>query len=162
MLVLALLLSPATLLAQHVESPQKATLIVRSPEERAVARKLACWCGGCSKLPVDTCVCSHCSHLKEEIAEKVKLGMNEEQVLQFYMTQQGGQHVLAEPISGIGRFAWVIPYGIGATGLLLVGFAALRWSHRRDDAVADERPGLSTGAADPLSAQLDDELRDLD
>ena len=62
----------------------------------------------------------------------------------------------------LGRFAWVIPYGIGATGLLLVGFAAIRWSHRRDDAVADERPGLSSGAADPLSAQLDDELRDLD
>jgi cytochrome c-type biogenesis protein CcmH len=162
MLMLVLLLTPARLLAQHVESPQKATLIIRSPEERAVARKLACWCGGCSKLPVDTCVCSHCGPVKEEIAEKVKSGMTEAQVLQYFMTKEGGQHVLSEPISGVGRFAWVIPYGIGATGLLLVGFAAIRWSRRRDDTAADDRPDLSSGAADPLSAQLDDELRDLD
>jgi cytochrome c-type biogenesis protein CcmF len=162
MVILALLLTPATLLAQHVESPQKATLIIRSPEERAVARKLACWCGGCSKLPVDTCVCSHCAHVKEQIAEKVKLGMSEEQVLQHFMTQEGGQHVLSEPISGVGRFAWVIPYGIGATGLVLVGLAAMRWSRRRDDAAPDDRRDLSSGATDPLSAQLDDELRDLD
>jgi cytochrome c-type biogenesis protein CcmF len=161
LLMLALLLSPGVVLAQHADEPQRATLVIRPPAERAVAKKLACWCGGCSKLPVDTCVCGHCDGVRQEIAEQVKLGKSEAEVLQYFIAQQGGQHVLSEPITGIGRFAWVIPYGIGASALLLVGFAAIKWSRRRDpdEAAANHQDGV---AADPLNSKLDDELRDLD
>jgi len=159
MLLFVLLFSPGVVFAQHVEAPQQATLIVRSPLERAVARKLACWCGGCSKLPVDTCVCGHCANVKEEIAQQAKLGKTADQILQFFVAQQGGQHVLSEPASGIGRFAWVIPYGIGAMGLAIVGIAAIRWSRRReaDEAQAESSDVPSDNPADAaLNAQLDD------
>jgi cytochrome c-type biogenesis protein CcmF len=170
MVLLALLLLPGIAQASsaeasakaeqmHSDKPQTATLIMRSPEERAVARKLACWCGGCSKLPVDTCVCAHCDHVKEEIAQQVKLGKTEEQVLGYFVASEGGQHVLSEPMTGIGRFAWVIPYGLGATGLVLVGTAALRWSRRRGEA---DIAGSDALESDPLASKLDDELRDLD
>jgi cytochrome c-type biogenesis protein CcmF len=160
-LVMALLLSPGLALAQHTDTPQQATLIIRPPAEREIAKKLACWCGGCSKLPVDTCVCGHCDGVRQEIAQQVKLGKAEADVLQYFVAQQGGQHVLSEPVTGFGRFAWVIPYGIGASALVLVGFAAIKWSRRRDsdDAMATHTDGVD---ADPLNSKLDDELRDLD
>jgi cytochrome c-type biogenesis protein CcmF len=171
-LVLALLLLPGVARAQHVETPQQATLVIRSPQERAVARKLACWCGGCSKLPVDTCVCGHCAGVREEIAQQVKLGKTEADILQHFVAQEGGQHVLSEPMKGIGRFVWVIPYAIGASGLLLVGIAAIRWTRRARegsefqlDGQSPLAGGLQSGRSltdDSLNAKLDDELRDLD
>jgi cytochrome c-type biogenesis protein CcmF len=162
LLLLSLLLTPAVAFAQHAEAPQTATLIIRSPQERSVARKLACWCGGCSKLPVDTCVCSHCSHVREQIAEQVKAGKAESDILQYFVAQNGGQHVLSEPMTGFGRFAWVIPYGIGATGLLFVGLAAIKWSRRREQSDDDAGQTRDSLSADPLNEKLDDELRDLD
>ena len=33
----------------------------RRRKSREVAHKLACWCGGCSKLPVGQCSCGHCA-----------------------------------------------------------------------------------------------------
>lgn len=161
MLLLVLLLWPSAVLAQHVDTPQQATLVIRSPEERAVARRLACWCGGCSKLPVDECVCGHCAHVREEIAGLVKAGKSETEVLQYYVAQEGGQHVLAQPMTGLGRFSWAIPYGIGATGLLLVGIATIRWSRRAHENESTDAP-VVTPSSDPLNERLDDELRDLD
>jgi cytochrome c-type biogenesis protein CcmF len=159
LLLLSLLLWPMTLYAQHSEAPQQATLIVRSPQEREIAKKLACWCGGCSKLPVDMCACPHCARLREEIGSFVKAGQTETQVLQHYVAQEGGQHILSEPMWGVGRFVWLIPYVMGASGLLLVGLAAARWSRRpvSEAAAATESP-----VDDRLNARLDDELRDLD
>ncbi len=86
--------------------------------------------------------------------------------MQFFIKREGGQHVLSEPIQGFGRFAWVIPYGIGASGLLLMGVAAIRWSRRSHD--AEQASGGALAGAGPLNpddslnARLDDELRDLD
>ncbi len=162
LLLLSLLLTPGVAAAQHSEGPQTGTLVIRSPQERSVARKLACWCGGCSKLPVDTCVCSHCAHVREEIAEQVKAGKAESDILQYFVAQNGGQHVLSEPMTGFWRFAWVIPYGIGATGLLIVGLTASKWSKRREQRDADADPARDGLASDPFNEKLDDELRDLD
>jgi len=66
--------------------------------------------------------------------------------------------MLGAPVDkGFNRLAWLFPYAAGATGALLVGFAAVRWS-RHLPARAD-----APVAADPdLEERLDDELRDLD
>ena len=157
LLLLVIFLSPALAFAQHVEAPQSATLVIRSPQERAVARKLACWCG-CAKLPVDICPCGHCANVRQEIAALVAAGKTEEEALQHFVTQEGGQHVLEVPVTGFGRFAWVIPYGLGASGLVLVGVAAIRWSRRREPEI-QETPSATSNE---LQSRLDDELRDLD
>ena len=160
LLLLALLLSPAAAFAQHAETSTSATLVIRSPEERAVTQKLACWCGGCSKLPVDQCLCGHCAPIREEVAAQLKAGKTEDQILQHYVTLEGGQHVLAQPRTGLGRFAWVIPYGLGASGLLLIAIAAARWSRRSHE--QDSEVPATPVANDAMNARLDDELRDLD
>ncbi len=155
LLLFALL--PSAVHAQHTDAAP-ATLVVRSPAERAVAERLACWCGGCSKLPVDICSCGHCAGVRKEISTLVNDGRTEAEALQHFIAQQGGQHVLTEPMTGPGRFLWLWPYGLGATGALLVAATARRWSQRSSFADASK-----TADEDPdLQARLDDELRNLD
>jgi cytochrome c-type biogenesis protein CcmF len=159
LLLLAVLLSPAVARAQHVESPQSG-VVLRSPEEKAVTNKLACWCG-CPRLPVGTCSCGHCAIVRKEVTAMLESGATEEEILQHYVTQEGGMHVLSEPpYDGFGRVSWLFPYAVGATGLLIAGLVAVRWSRRSgaETAASAARPGDDAA----LRSRLDDELRDLD
>ena len=65
--------------------------------------------------------------------------------------------MLGAPLDqGFNRLAWLVPYLVGGAGIVLVGVAASRWSHRSEP--ADAAP-----AGDPeMEQRLDDELRDLD
>ncbi len=159
-LMAALTGPPAIVHAQHSDDVQ-GTLVVRSPEERRVAGKLACWCGGCARLPVGTCLCGHCEQVRDRVATLLKAGMTEEQVLQQFVTDVGGIHVLSEPPDeGFNRLAWAVPYAAGIGGFALIGFVAVRWSRRRagDDG---SRP-LRNHDDSAMEARLDEELRDLD
>jgi cytochrome c-type biogenesis protein CcmH/NrfF len=88
--------------------------------------------------------------------------MDRDQVRAAFAAEAGGQHVLMAPIDkGFNRLAWLFPYLIGVSGVLLVGVVARRWS-RRDD---HDRAGIGADGTPhdaTLTARLDDELRDLD
>jgi cytochrome c-type biogenesis protein CcmF len=158
MVILAVLLWPGAAAAQHDVRPQDLRLQIFDPEVRTVSKKLACWCGGCSKLPVGECACGHCALVKTDVAAMLKDGKSEQQILDHYVATLGGAHVLSEPPNrGTGLWAWLFPYLLGAGGAITAGVVALRWS--RQPAVA----GVPGGLEDPgLAARLDDELRDLD
>ena len=53
--------------AQHSDTPQ-GSIVVRTPQERKIAGKLACWCGGCARLPVGTCLCPHCEKVRDRVS----------------------------------------------------------------------------------------------
>jgi cytochrome c-type biogenesis protein CcmF len=139
--------------------PGDSRLQVFSKEVKDVTKKLACWCGGCSKLPVGECSCGHCALVKGEVTTMLKEGKTEAEVLAHYVEQEGGNQVLSSPPdSGMGRVAWLLPYVIGLAGLMGAGLFALRWS---------SQPKLAGSAAmigedSALGSRLDDELRDLD
>ena len=66
--------------------------------------------------------------------------------------------MLGAPIDkGFNRLAWLVPYLVGATGAVAVGFAAVKWTRKPDD---DPDASGETDAA--LDERIDDELRDLD
>jgi cytochrome c-type biogenesis protein CcmF len=158
LLLLSLVLFPGVLYAQHVESPQQGKLVTRSPKERAVANKLACWCGGCPRLPVGECSCGHCARMRDEVSGLLASGKSEGDVLQHFVTKFGGQYVLSEPLNqGIGRMAWLVPYMIGLSGAVAALLLAVRWSRR--PALAG---GLDLTVDAALNERLDDELRNLD
>jgi cytochrome c-type biogenesis protein CcmF len=159
LLVLALLLAPGLAHAQHVDKPQDSRLQVFSKDVKAVTTKLACWCGGCSKLPVGECSCGHCALVKSEVSTMLDEGKSFDAVLAHYVEEQGGNHVLSEPPDrGMGRVAWLLPYLLGLTGLLGAGAFAMRWS--RSPNVAGPASMLEEDST--LRSRLDDELRDLD
>jgi cytochrome c-type biogenesis protein CcmF len=160
MLLLAMLLSPALVSAQQEKTRG---VQPRSELQRSLEDRILCMCG--CRQPMGSCqMRPNCPHYDEQAA-KVKAyiseGKNYDQVLNAFIAEHQSQAVLAAPLDeGFNRLAWAVPYAIGATGLLLAGFVAVRWSRRsRPDARAsDERAVVE----DPLAARLEDELRDLD
>ena len=158
MLLLSILLSSGAAFAQHVETGQDPRLQLVSPESRKVAQKLACWCGGCSKLPVGQCSCAHCAKERANIDQMLKEGKSESQILQAYVETWGGNQILSEPPnSGSGRVVWAMPIVVGIGGFLTIAYLAMRWSRKASIA------GMPAGVEDPeMAARLDDELRNLD
>jgi cytochrome c-type biogenesis protein CcmF len=167
-LVLLLLLIPVTARAQHIESPQNVPVIPKSQLERDLQHEIICMCGTCGRQRLAECQCGIAARMREELAGLVARGMTREQVYQYYIDKYGSQEPLASPIDkGFNRIAWALPYVAGATGAVLVGFVAVRWTrrdHGGSPGVADA-PAAEPGEApeDPaLRERLDDELRDLD
>lgn len=167
LLVLALLL-PIVARAQHLED-RDARLQVFSSEVREATKKLACWCGGCSKLPVGECACSHCALVKTEAGQMLEAGKSPDEVLAHFIEPgdhantgghygASGQRLLSEPVAGLGRLVWLLPYTLGLAGLVGAVFFAMRWSHR--PAVAGPAGMLEDEST--LRSRLEDELRDLD
>ena len=61
-----------------------------------LAHKLACWCGGCSKLPVGQCACAHCAIERAKIDGMLKEGKNESEIVEFYVDTFGGNQILSD------------------------------------------------------------------
>jgi cytochrome c-type biogenesis protein CcmF len=172
MLVLALALGGATLRAQEPATEQehgaqrqhaaKSTLAAIAPRneiEKRLGERLVCLCGDCGKEPIGVCTCSYAAGIRRQIAELVDQGKSEDEIIQHFIAKYGGQQLLGEPLNqGFNRLAWLFPYLAGATGIVVVGAVAMRWSRRRDQS----GPETQAPASDALNERLDDELRNLD
>ncbi|MFN8060088.1 MAG: cytochrome c-type biogenesis CcmF C-terminal domain-containing protein [Vicinamibacterales bacterium] len=143
----------------HIESPQFAATIARTPLERELGREIICMCGTCGRKLVGECSCAIAAQMRQEITQLVEAGQSREEVLAHFMGKYGSQEPLASPIDkGFNRLAWFVPYFLGSAGAFGIAFAAHQWS-RRTAAVAE----VPAPAADPkLEDRLDDELRQLD
>jgi len=134
----------------------------RTDLERALQKELVCPCGSCGHAPIGECrkdPCGTSHRMRAELAAFIDEGKSREEIIQAFISTYGSQEILGAPIDkGFNRLAWFIPYLIGASGAVLIGFAAVRWSRSGDVA-----PKAEAEPSDPsLDARLDDELRDLD
>jgi cytochrome c-type biogenesis protein CcmF len=160
LLLFALL--PSVAFAQHVDDPQAIRLAPRTQLEKELQGEIICMCQGCGRKRIGECTCSLAAKMRAEVAQMVSQGRSREQIYEFYMAKYGSQEPLASPIDkGFNRLAWLFPYLIGASGAVVLGIAAFRWSRR--DGKPDET-AFTASADDDQSMQqkLDDELRDLD
>jgi len=159
-LVAALGIGSARLLAQHVEASQSVMVIPKTPIEKDLRGHIVCTCGGCGRQRISDCTCPVADRMRAELAKQASEGKDREAIIQWFVSHYGSQEVLAEPIDkGFNPLAWLLPYGIGVIGIVLVGGVAVRWSHRRSEAAA----GAASPVVNPeLEGRLDDELRELD
>jgi cytochrome c-type biogenesis protein CcmF len=156
LLVLALGLNADVLVAQETG------VVARSALERELENEIMCPCGGC-RLPAGTCGMPNCHGKAAQLAKLKKLvaeGKSREEILAVFVHDHGGEDILARPTDrGFNRLAWLLPYGVGLIGMVIVGGIAYRWS-RRPVATADAHPAARTPG--DLEDRLDDELRELD
>jgi cytochrome c-type biogenesis protein CcmF len=152
--------SAVQLRAQHVESGQTVLIVPKSPVERELQSALVCMCGTCGRKRIGECTCNVAGEMREEVARLVASGMSRDQVIDYFVKKYGSQEVLQEPIDkGFNRLAWLLPYGVGAAGVVGVGLIAVRWSRRPND---ETQAAPGTPIDPDLESKLDDELRDLD
>jgi cytochrome c-type biogenesis protein CcmH len=149
----------AGLRAQHVQSASTVTIVPRSPLEKELQSAIICMCGTCGRKRVGECTCDKAAEMQEQISKLVAQGKTRDEVIQFFVAEYGSQEPLSEPIDrGFNRLAWLLPYGTGAAGVLMLGAVAVRWTRRSRLAAPPPMPTVSA----ELESQLDDELRDLD
>jgi cytochrome c-type biogenesis protein CcmH/NrfF len=99
--------------------------------------------------------------MRGEVAALVAQGKTREQVYDHYIAKYGSQEPLASPLNkGFNRLAWLFPYAMGATGAMVLGVLAIRWTRREDAAVPEQASATAEDIL--LNERLDDELRDLD
>ena len=146
--------------APQTQAALDRSIVPRSAMEGRLESELMCMCG--CRASLDTCpMAPNCSHWADERAhlqQYLDQGMTHDQVLVAMVNYNGGQDILLSPMNtGFNRLAWLFPYLLGASGMVVVGTAAVRWARRPQ---AEPPPGPVTDAK--LNEQLDDELRDLD
>ncbi|HXT71847.1 MAG TPA: cytochrome c-type biogenesis CcmF C-terminal domain-containing protein [Vicinamibacterales bacterium] len=146
--------------AQHVESAQTVAVIPKTPMERELQSQIICMCGTCGRKKIGECTCPDAEKMRIELAGLVEKGMTHDQIIEHFVTKWGSQEVLASPIDkGFNRLAWLLPYAVGAIGVVAAGGLAIRWSRRPSSGGAY---GANVPVDPALESRLDDELRDLD
>jgi len=154
MLLLAVVLWPAAVLAQDAAPRVRFTAL-----EEQVRGEVMCTCG--CRRSLTFCGMANCHGEAEQMArlrEYISQGKSHNQVIAAFVNDMGAEILMSPPDSGFNRLAWLLPYVLGAAGLVTIVMTARRWSR---PAIAGA--GGADATLDPaLDARLDDELRDLD
>jgi cytochrome c-type biogenesis protein CcmH/NrfF len=98
--------------------------------------------------------------MRAELAGLVGAGKTHDEIIQYYIAKYGSEEPLASPLDrGFNRLAWLFPYALGASGIVLVAVAAVKWSRHPATGQSGDAPAESDPA---LDERVDDELRNLD
>jgi cytochrome c-type biogenesis protein CcmF len=135
-----------------------AYLVPKTPFEREMHDEIICMCGTCGRRRIGACDCPLAAKMRKQVSDLIAQGKSREEIYDFFIKEWGSQEPLAAPIDkGFNRLAWLVPYGVGAIGLVVVGMTARRWSrHPKGDPQAEEPKDAA------IEERLDDELRNLD
>jgi cytochrome c-type biogenesis protein CcmF len=162
MLLVLLLLEGVPVFAQSKQPARTVPVAPRPALQRQLEGQILCTCG--CRRPLNDCGMTNCGGLESQLAKlqgHVASGKDHDQIIQAFVEEFGGQHILAAPIDrGFNRLAWLLPYALGTTGLIGTIVVARRWTRRED--ATPSGPSVPDDSANPLTAQLDDELRELD
>jgi cytochrome c-type biogenesis protein CcmH/NrfF len=149
----------ATIRAQTSETVAPAP---RSELERRLEGEINCTCG--CRRSLANCGMPNCEGHAAQTAKMqqyLKEGKDHDSIIAAFIQEFGGQDILSAPVDkGFNRLAWLFPYLVGASGAMMIGFAAVKWSR-----LPHEEPPVRTVSPREeaaLESKLDDELRDLD
>jgi cytochrome c-type biogenesis protein CcmF len=161
-----ILLGGTTTFAQHMPGATRdeniqSSFYARNDFEKQLQHEIVCTCGTCGHANIGECRKDPCgtSHLmRAELATLIDQKKSHDEIIQWFVTKYGDQRMLGAPIDkGFARLAWLVPYLVGTSGAVAIGFAAVRWSRRPEHAV-DAAPAVDA----EIDERINDELRDLD
>ncbi len=163
--ILVLLLSAPALRAQQgmpgAEGDTQTSYYPRNELEKRLQHEIVCTCGACGHATIAECrkdPCSVSHQMRGELAALIDQGKTHDEIIQWFVTKYGSEEMLGAPIDkGFNRLAWLLPWALGASGAVVVGFAAVKWS--REHKTAEDAPAPIEAVMDE---RLDDELRNLD
>ena len=169
-LLLALTPARATAAQQSGGSSTMAGNVeMKTPQERQLFARLLCLCGGCDRLPLDTCVCETAQAVRAELSARLAGGETVDALAEEYEHQHGAAALNVPPSRGFLRSIWLVPVGLIAVGAVGAVVLVRKWTKKdHDDAVGTKPSGSAPKDANPFKtkddydAKLDAELRDLD
>jgi cytochrome c-type biogenesis protein CcmF len=139
----------------------RSSYYARTPFEKQMQHEIVCTCGACGHQNLAECRKDNCSTshaMRGELAALIDQGKSHDEIIQAFLAKYGSEEMLGAPLDkGFNRLAWLFPYAAGATGAMMVGLAAIRWSRH-----PESKPSAAAPADSDLEERLDDELRDLD
>jgi cytochrome c-type biogenesis protein CcmF len=144
------------------DSSVQTSFYARTPFEKQMQHEIVCTCGACGHQTIAECrkdPCGTSHEMRKELAALIDQGKNHDEIINAFIAKYGSQEMLGAPLDrGFSRMAWLFPYLAGASGIVMIGFAAVRWSRRPETA------GAPSAILDDqaMESRLDDELRDLD
>ena len=143
---------------QHVDDPNVAISAPKNAGEQKLREEMGCVCGTCAHEPLTKCTCGTAQQMRAQLREQIDAGKNHDEIIQAFIGLYGGQQFLSAPLDqGFNRVAWLFPYLLAGTGIVAVGFAAVKWAHH------PTAPSDAAASTDPqIEERLDDELRNLD
>jgi cytochrome c-type biogenesis protein CcmF len=160
-LLIGLALSGASLKAQqHDIDPKVAVTPSKNALEEQLRGEMGCVCGTCAHEALTKCTCGYAQQMRTQLRAQIDQGKNHDEIIQAFIGMYGGQQFLQAPIDkGFNRVAWLFPYLLGATGVVAIGFAAIKWSRHGDEPRSEASSTIEDAA---LEERINDELRDLD
>ncbi|MCC6751856.1 MAG: hypothetical protein IT371_29655, partial [Deltaproteobacteria bacterium] len=154
--------------------PTDKPVILDSDSERSVMKNFACLCGGCPKIPLDSCPCGFAQTERAAIRGKIAQGWDLERIIGWYTTARGpeigkkpfGAVALAiPPDTAFNRLSWLVPYGASAVAAGVLFALGRRWARRRRAADETQTPAEAAAASSSDKAYeelLKRELKDLE
>ena len=133
-----------------------------TPQVKKVGEVFACQCGSCNNQ-VSVCPmlnCSSATPLREEIASKLKEGLNEQQIIDAFVAKYGKAILSAPTTRGVDLAAWTLPFVMLLLGFIIVFVIIRTWLQPK----RAEPAGATVDVPIPeaYQKQMERELKNLD
>jgi cytochrome c-type biogenesis protein CcmH/NrfF len=104
---------------------------------QSLGHKLMCVCS-CSQILLECnhVGCSYSTRMREELAETVDKGGNDDLMLQVFVQKYGPTVIAAPTTTGFNIVAWIMPFAVLLAGLGLVVWVVRTWKNRPAPAMA--------------------------
>ncbi len=121
-------------------------------EVNAIAKNL--YCPVCENVPLDACPTLACQQWRQQIADKVTLGWNEDQIYDFFVEQYGDRVLASPPLRGLNWLIYLLPP-------LAISLAAFLLYRNMKQWRKPKSSSAKTTTAKPLDyvQELEDELK---
>jgi cytochrome c-type biogenesis protein CcmH len=134
---------------------------ILTPDVKRVGSRLACLCGGCNNTVGDCPMigCHYSAPSREKIAAMQKAGMQDQQIIDAFVKEEGLKALAAPPTEGFSLVGWVMPFAMAGFGLIVVWMVIRRYMNMKPAAPMNQ---IDKSVLDRYHDQIESEIEKLD